>query len=767
MFSCRHALRSFAVLVFGAYAAASFAPTAAAATLAAGMDFGCAIVDQGVMCWGSNEFGQIGNPLFGDVSTATAVATLEPGTNAGVTAIAAGARHACAVVKGGVKCWGRNSFGQLGVYPLTDRKAPVAPVSQNLGATAIAAGYSHTCAIVNGAVWCWGSNDSYQLGNDTTVSTFVPVETLPASANAKVIAAGDYHTCAIADGGILECWGSNASGQISPIGAYTPNVTLPRTVLLNEDHPVSVAAGSEHTCVINPDGNFQGAVRCWGTNLNGQLGNDTYDGQFTAYNAPTVAGAGSNASFVAAGGDHSCAIVNGVVSCWGANSKGELGIGSQDDTPHATPIGGLSTLTEVTSGAQQTCARTSGTGLNVFCWGRKGHGRLGGGRDERVTSPTVLSLGQGLAQTIALGSHHGCLILTTGAVKCWGQNLYGQVGNGAADRNEVIFPVAVSGIASGANMLSLGAAHSCAVVGNKGKCWGEDDYGQLNDGSAKAPQPTPVFSAIPTAISQVAAGAVHTCALASDGIWCAGKSQHGETGTITFYQDQPYKIPSLAGANITGVASGTSHSCAIVSGGVKCWGANDQGQLGLANDNGDHPVPYQTIAANSGVQAIAAGANHTCAMVEDAVRCWGANTHGQLGNGFASGYIAMPDYIPLSGITAVAAGGDHTCALVDTTMECWGRGDSGEIGVRNFDDVYTPVHPNGLDFAVANTVKAIAAGVSSSCAVVSDANNAGQARCWGSNEDAALGVFATDFQNTPNPVKANDTIFFHRFEVKP
>jgi alpha-tubulin suppressor-like RCC1 family protein len=204
-----------------------------------------------------------------------------------------------------------------------------------------------------------------------------------------------------------------------------------------------------------------------------------------------------------------------------------------------------------------------------------------------------------------------------------------------------------------------------------------------------------------------------------------------------------------------------------VSGGVRCWGANDQGQLGLANDSSDHETPYQAIAANSGVLAIAAGANHTCAVVQDAVRCWGANGHGQLGAGFASGSVSAPDYINLVGVTAIAAGGDHTCAIASTTMYCWGHGDNGEIGVGNFDDHYTPVHPQGLDFAAANTVKAIAAGASSSCAVVSDANNAGQARCWGSNEDGALGVFITDFQNTPSPVKENDAIFVNRFEIKP
>ena len=758
--------RVFVVLAFVLFATNQLAPQAKAATLAAGEDFGCAIVDQGVMCWGSNEFGQIGNPQFGDVTTATAVATLEPNTNAGVTAITAGAHHACAVVKGGVKCWGKNTYGQLGVYPLTNRTAPVAPVSQNLGATAVAAGRSHTCAIVNGAVWCWGNNDSYQLGDDTTNSTFVPVITLAAGAKATAITAGDYHTCAIVGSGSLDCWGSNLSRQISPPGVSSNYISTPKFVL-STPSPSAVAAGSEHTCVIRADGNYPDAVQCWGNNRRGQLGNGTYDIQDSAYDAPTVVGAGSNVSFLAAGGANSCAVINGVVSCWGANDKGELGVGSQSDTPYATPIGNLYPMVEVASGAEQTCARGPGTGLNVYCWGRKGHGRLGNGLDERVAVPTALSLGKGTAKTIAAGGHHGCLVLSPGGVKCWGQNEYGQIGNGTIDRDEVIFPVAAVGIASGASAVSLGTYHSCSLVGTKAKCWGEDFYGELTDGNGGSPQSTPVASAV-SSISQIAAGPLHTCLLAAGNVWCAGKSDHGQAGQVTQVgQTMPYNISFQPGAVITGVASGLYHSCAIVDGGVKCWGANDQGQLGIDVDNNNHPTPVTALAAGSGVLAISAGDNHTCAMVTDGVRCWGANSHGQLGGGFASGALSTPYFVELPDISAVAAGGDHTCALVSTVMQCWGRGDNGEMGVGNFDDFYAPIYPRGLDYASPGVVKAIATGSASTCAVVATVNNAGEARCWGSNEDAALGIFATDFQNTPVAVKINDTIFGSRFEIKP
>jgi len=112
----------------------------------AGGSHSCAVVDGGVRCWGANDFGQLGNPAFGDVDAATDVAGLRPGTNAGVTAVAAGDSHTCAIVNGGVQCWGYNGDGQLGVGDTTKRDFPT-PIPNLTGVTAIAAGNYYSCAI--------------------------------------------------------------------------------------------------------------------------------------------------------------------------------------------------------------------------------------------------------------------------------------------------------------------------------------------------------------------------------------------------------------------------------------------------------------------------------------------------------------------------------------------------------------------------------------------------------------------------------------------
>src|SRR3569623_325492 len=128
----------------------------------AGGSHSCAVVDGGVRCWGSNDYGELGAPTFGDVDMATDVRTLEPGTNAGVTAVAVGEHHSCAIVNGAMKCWGRNNFGQLGVGDTQDRRLPVT-VPNLSNVTFIAAGGGHTCAIfsdanVTNGMKCWGDN---------------------------------------------------------------------------------------------------------------------------------------------------------------------------------------------------------------------------------------------------------------------------------------------------------------------------------------------------------------------------------------------------------------------------------------------------------------------------------------------------------------------------------------------------------------------------------------------------------------------------------
>ncbi len=328
------------------------------------------------------------------------------------------------------------------------------------------------------------------------------------------------------------------------------------------------------------------------------------------------------ATRIAAGGDHTCALVAGGVKCWGANDQLQLGsanAGGFSATPVDVP--GLSGASDLASGAGQTCAIVSGA---VKCWG------LGQGVEEvGGVSGAVL---------LAVGGRHACAA-TGNAVLCWGANDRGQLGDGTLTGRAAAAPV--SG-ASGALSLALGLDHSCAAQTTGALCWGRDDHGQVGDGQAASAVvlPTAVQGLSTASLLGVGAGELHSCALASpDGsVSCWGANARHQVDSSG--QDQ-FRAKGLGGLKASAVAGGAASTCAIVSGGLECWGANDTGQLALGDTTdrlGPTPVP-----GLSGVSALALGSSHGCALFNDgSVQCWGKNNQGQLGTGSTSAFSASP-----------------------------------------------------------------------------------------------------------------------------
>ncbi|MFM1751820.1 MAG: hypothetical protein RL119_782 [Actinomycetota bacterium] len=234
--------------------------------IAAGEEHTCAIVNGGAKCWGSNSHGRLGNGTTTNSLVPVDVSGL--GLGSGVTAIAAGVDHTCAIVSGAAKCWGRNYAGQLGNGTTATSSLPVQVLGLDSGVTAIAAGYGHTCAIVSGVAKCWGSNSSGQLGNDSTTASRVPVDVLNLGSGVTAIAAGAGYTCAIVSSGAAKCWGSNGDGELGNGDNTTSRV--PVQVLGLSSGVTAIAAGFYHTCAI-----VSGAAKCWGYNADGQLGDDT------------------------------------------------------------------------------------------------------------------------------------------------------------------------------------------------------------------------------------------------------------------------------------------------------------------------------------------------------------------------------------------------------------------------------------------------------------------------------------------------------------
>lgn len=359
---------------------------------------------------------------------------------------------------------------------------------------------------------------------------------------------------------------------------------------------------------------------------------------------------------------------------------------------------------------------------------------------------------------VSAGSGHSCAGLAGGAMRCWGDNVYGQLGDGSSDERWVA--VAVIGLGSGVQSIATGGSHSCAVAHGAARCWAYNYFGQVGDGTdTDRDIPTPVIG-LASGTSAISAGMNHSCALTSTGgVKCWGANGFGQLGDGTDTNRlSPVNVSGL-GSGVQAISAGGEHSCALTSGGgVRCWGNNDFGQLGDNSSNG-RLTPVNVVGLTSGVQSISAGRFHTCAvMTTGAVKCWGNNEDGQLGDGTSTDRYTPVDVANFaSGGRFAAAGHSHTCAsTTGGAVRCWGNNSWGQLGNGSFTPSLVPVAVSGL----ASGVQAIDAGDSHTCAASSD----GMARCWGENTYGQLGDNTWSNRNTPVIVLQDEEIFRGRFE---
>jgi alpha-tubulin suppressor-like RCC1 family protein/lysophospholipase L1-like esterase len=364
-----------------------------------------------------------------------------------VSAVAAGGgvhfasfSHTCAVVDGGLQCWGAGESAQLG-DDLGARRSPhpIEVVASGGGVTAVAAGGVHTCAVVNGQAMCWGSNVWAQTGSRRPFIVTAPQRVAGLPGPALRIAAGVHHTCATS-GGSLWCWGRNGDGQVgipSCPGRKPPRKCKadPARVEGLTGEITAFALGRAHSCAV-----AGGVMQCWGANGRGQLG----DGATAARSKPApVRGISGEVTALAAGGDHTCALAGGDVVCWGANDRGQLGDGTVEDRLEAVASAGLpAEVTALAAGNGHTCAASR---RGVHCWGDNREGQLGGAPGAGVNPRPVTVPGvPGDVSALAAGADHVCAVRAGRYVVCWGDNDFGQLGSGdaPADHAEPVSPVA-------------------------------------------------------------------------------------------------------------------------------------------------------------------------------------------------------------------------------------------------------------------------------------------------------------------------------------
>jgi alpha-tubulin suppressor-like RCC1 family protein len=406
---------------------------------------------------------------------------------------------------------------------------------------------------------------------------------------------------------------------------------------------------------------------------------------------------------VSAGGDHTCAI-NGVgnVQCWGSNNTGQLGI---NNNTGPTTCGFFSIPCALVP--QNVCGGAS-------------------------CSPSTLS---GVA-AVSSGYSHTCVLTTGGGVKCWGDNTFGQLGDGTTTERDT--PDNVSGLTSGVAAISAGGVQTCALIASdlSVRCWGDNEYGELGIGNATGP---------------------NTCTFGA----CATTPR--EVCTTCTFEFEVY----LTGVAAISAGGGLGHTCAVLQNGhVKCWGANDKGQLGDGGDTGPGSclgvacsvVPDDVYYGSgefppqlTGADGITAGGYaHSCAhRTTGGIVCWGRNDVGQLGDGTTTERDTATDVSGLtSGATSVEAGSAHTCARTAAgAFKCWGHNNIGQLGDNSFADRHTPVDV----YLLTSGGVAISAGDVHTCGVVAS-SGVSSLKCWGGNGDGRLGWGGTANAVVPTAV---------------
>jgi alpha-tubulin suppressor-like RCC1 family protein len=345
-----------------------------------------------------------------------------------------------------------------------------------------------------------------------------------------------------------------------------------------------IATSENHTCAVTAGG----VVKCWGSNYGGQLGSAVPVGGQSAVPVE-VADLGTLARSVATGGNHTCAVtISGGVKCWGRNAEGQLGDGTT--TGRVTPVdvtGLTSGVAEVTAGFNTTCALLE-SGL-VTCWGSNDYGQVGDGTTtNRSTRKDVIGLSSGVAEidsatsgflpgTSGYFGEHICARMVAGAVKCWGRNTDGQLGDGTTVSRST--PVPVAGLSSGVADISVGGLHSCAVLADgSARCWG--DASNLGaDVATDSPSPLPVI------------GVSGARAIDGDGMTCV-QLFVGSVKCWGYYATSAIAV-DVPGVDSDGIAFavGSGHACALRDDETaRCWGRNGYGQLGNGTVQ-DSPTP--------------------------------------------------------------------------------------------------------------------------------------------------------------------------------
>ena len=695
-------------------------------SVSAGNRHTCGLTPDGkAYCWGLNSNGQLGDGTTTSQNVPTPVAG-----GLKFTSISAALFNTCALTHDGTAyCWGQNSFGVLGdAVPLGQRAVTPVQVAGGLRFVAISAGAIHTCGLTaGGEIYCWGDNAVGQLGNGTTTRSLTPVlanggmkfRSLSASNGNNLYT----HTCAITTSGQAYCWGANSEGQLGttatvgtclPFGAGGASVSCSNV-------PVPVSGGLTFTSLgaglnVSCGRTISDAIHCWGRGTFGQLGNGQLADSSTPVrlsaptSPPTVASIDFTRSSATVLPGDTLFLETSIRAQNGTAIPGRASLASSDTSiARISRFGtiqgvapGTVTLTATVEAVSATAtvtvadvaplftqvsaAETGGHTCGVtkigavYCWGLGTSGQLGNGVFATSTRPVAVSAADLAFRSISAGEVHTCGVTTTSVIYCWGENGFGQLGDGSTTTSAV--PVKVSHTLA-FRSVSAGARYTCAVANvNQAFCWGANSEGQLGIGTtSNTSVPLQVQGIVGTSALTIDADATHTCGTLRAGtVYCWGNNQFGQLGDGTT-TSSTIPVPVTGGLVFRSLGTGNVHTCGVTTAGAPvCWGNNSEGQLGDGTFI-DRASPT-AVAGGLTLQTIATGEDHSCGVTSTGTaHCWGDNQYGHLGDGTTADQ-ASP--IPVSGgiaFTALSGGGIHTCGTTATgATYCWGDNRVGQLG---------------------------------------------------------------------------------------
>jgi alpha-tubulin suppressor-like RCC1 family protein len=640
--------------------------------------------------------------------------------------------------------------------------AVAAATSENVsGAQMSGGGNAHCTVRTDHTLWCWGWNftvDSIEgpffspglfvspglIGSggknepqQVGTNLWLSVDVGPNTISGIVI------VTATDTHGALYCFGANSSGQLGTEPSILRDSVQPRQ-LGQATNWATVAVGSNHLCAIST----ASELWCIGANSFGQLGlgsGDTTDRSTLVYT-------NNSANAVVAGSMHTCFLAANIAYCMGANDSGQLGIGETGvQSDEFVVVAGSHTFSSLTAGENFTCgvainstSFSSDAGL-VYCWGSNWAGQTGTSNADSVhATPVQITTGETFT-SVQAGANHACGLTTSKKVYCWGTNYSGE--SGEASSVQYSLPHQVGSATNWAevavaDLSSCARTAATASVPSATYCWGwRQNIGTGTPSYFNVPMKLPGTGWLRVATNGGTRCAIQGTALPGK-LFCSGSNWSGQAGNNTTDEVRtPVELPMVGGWGE--VAIGERSTCAITgAGALYCWGINYYGQLGVG-DTSSRNVPTK-VGSDTGWSGISVGGDTACAFKgATEVYCWGSDDSGQVGNGDAINVDqSSPSLVDFSGTGAhvwrkVSVGPSHVCAL-DTAQQLYCWGDNGD-GIYGGSGMLGDGSSTNRTFPVRSVPGMQFIDASAGAADTCGVAVGGATWCWGQNLYGSLG----------------------------